>query len=55
MSKIKITAYIDTDDYEDGAEELDPNDPSGLSAVGHEELMRSMVGDLDDVRVEAEK
>lgn len=53
MSKIKITAYVDTDDY--GEEFLDPTEVSGLTSAGYEELMRSQVEDLDDVKVEAQK
>jgi hypothetical protein len=52
VSKIKITGYVDTDEF--GEESLDLSDRSGLSSSGYEELMRTSVEDLDDVRVELE-
>lgn len=53
MSKIKITGYVDTDDF--GTESLDETHGSGLSSAGYEELMQTKLEDLDDVRVELDK
>lgn len=56
MGKIKVTGYLFIEDFED--DELDLNDPSGLSATGFDNLLYGSfpmpLSSLDDIQFELE-